>query len=302
MNLVRQNLNFTANLNANESASYSFNTNDTETFWNGIDAYLKYSVKVVDTGGVDWSYLTPLANGKYTWRVSLTWPLKTVEQVRELVRPLYDDLNRIGIQVPIPEITSAAYGQRTPLANASAPLANTRYRSRLFPRSNWDSEESYRKTYLSIRSACEAGFTFHGLAMKPSKEVAGWPGNGSSVNPAWRKSALNAYLMSTQSLSFTAIDARDEESRIQRAMDVMRAASPGAGSYMNEGDPGEPNWQQSFFGDEYPKLLEIKQKYDPWSVFWAATTVGSEGWEVRTLDGYPRSQNGRLCRVLHSHD
>ena len=84
---------------------------------------------------------------------------------------------------------------------------------------------------------------------------------------------------------------------MQSYVQLLRDVSPGAGSYMNEGDPGEPDWQQAFYGDHYERLLEIKQKYDPWSLFWAPTTVGSEGWEVRSVDGYPNSQNGRLCRT-----
>jgi FAD/FMN-containing dehydrogenase len=104
-------------------------------------------------------------------------------------------------------------------------------------------------------------------------------------------------MMSTQPASYTAQDARDEETRVQEAMKLWRDMSPGAGSYMNEGDPGEPNWQQAFFGENYDRLLKIKRKRDPWGVFWAATTVGSEEWEVKTVDGYPRSQNGQLCKA-----
>lgn len=84
---------------------------------------------------------------------------------------------------------------------------------------------------------------------------------------------------------------------MQGYMALLRDVSPGAGSYMNEGDPGEPNWQQAFYGANYARLLEIKRKWDPTGVFWAPTTVGSEGWAVQVVDGYPNSQNGRLCRV-----
>jgi hypothetical protein len=72
---------------------------------------------------------------------------------------------------------------------------------------------------------------------------------------------------------------------------------PDAGAYMNEGDPAEPDWQWRFYGFHYRRLVGIKMRWDPWGVFWARTTVGSEEWEVVTLDGYPAGQNGRLCRV-----
>ena len=78
---------------------------------------------------------------------------------------------------------------------------------------------------------------------------------------------------------------------------VGQELMPEAGAYMNEGDPAEPNWRWRFYGYHYRRLLGIKRRWDPWGIFWARTTVGSEAWEVLTLDGYPASQNGRLCRV-----
>lgn len=58
----------------------------------------------------------------------------------------------------------------------------------------------------------------------------------------------------------------------------------------------EPNWQQSFWGDKYVKLLEIKKDRDPKGVFWAVNSVGSEGWAVQSVDGLP-NENGKLCKV-----
>lgn len=106
---------------------------------------------------------------------------------------------------------------------------------------------------------------------------------------------MHASLMTVQGVGLTAEQARAEEEDIQKYMKLWREAMPESGAYMNEGDPREPNWQQSFYGDNYERLLEIKRVRDPWSVFWARTTVGSEMWEVRSEDGYPSGQNGRLC-------
>lgn len=59
-------------------------------------------------------------------------------------------------------------------------------------------------------------------------------------------------------------------------MDVIRAITPGSGSYMNETDYFEPDWHRSFWGANYPRLLEIKQAYDPAEVFGVHHGVGSE--------------------------
>jgi len=42
----------------------------------------------------------------------------------------------------------------------------------------------------------------------------------------------------------------------------------------------EPNWQTAYWGDKYPRLLQIKKKYDPGNLFYAQTTPGTESWEV----------------------
>jgi len=57
----------------------------------------------------------------------------------------------------------------------------------------------------------------------------------------------------------------------------------------NQGDVNEPDWQDAFWGSNYKKLFDIKEKYDPGGVFWAKSTPGSEKW---ALEG-----EKRLCRV-----
>lgn len=68
----------------------------------------------------------------------------------------------------------------------------------------------------------------------------------------------------------------------------MRQLSPDMGSYVNENNPAEPDWQHSFWGENYDRLLSIKQEVDPSDVLWCSPCVGNEGWEEV---GY------QLCRV-----
>jgi hypothetical protein len=49
---------------------------------------------------------------------------------------------------------------------------------------------------------------------------------------------------------------------------------------MGQGDLYEPNWQEAYWGPNYPRLLQIRQKYDPDGVFFTQTTPGTENWEV----------------------
>jgi FAD/FMN-containing dehydrogenase len=77
--------------------------------------------------------------------------------------------------------------------------------------------------------------------------------------------------------------ARREAGRIDQAMAELRKVAPDAGSYVSESNFFEPQWQTSYWGPNYPKLLSIKKKYDPAGLFFVHNGVGSEEWSA---DGF----------------
>ncbi|KAF2876641.1 hypothetical protein BDV95DRAFT_233208 [Massariosphaeria phaeospora] len=77
---------------------------------------------------------------------------------------------------------------------------------------------------------------------------------------------------------------------------ILKSVTPGSGTYMNEADVREDDWQQSFFGSHYPRLLGLKDELDPERIFWVKTAVGSENWYVQDDNGLPEVGTGRLCR------
>lgn len=281
-----------------------------ETFWEGVKLTYRFGTQVLALGGFTFSYIYSLGNNNdnnssaFAFTTFHSFPDISPERIVSLHQPLFESLNKqLGINVTLttPGVPTTYYGSRRGGAGTAEP-AQTRYRSRLFPRANWDSDALYNQTWAAIRKGVEeGGYTFHGIGYSPSPEIAGLPGRNSAVNPAWRKTVLHGSLMEFQPVGITAAQARARDERARSYLDRWRQVTPGAGAYMNEGDPAEPNWQESFFGggQRYTRLLGVKRRYDPWGVFWARTTVGSEGWEVVTEDGYPSSQNGRLCRVFH---
>ncbi|ABK90143.1 FAD-binding oxidoreductase [Francisella tularensis subsp. novicida] len=66
---------------------------------------------------------------------------------------------------------------------------------------------------------------------------------------------------------------------IYKAMNMIIALAPDAGTYANEADYFQKNWQQVFWGSNYSKLLKIKNKYDPNGLFYCHHCVGSEYWQ-----------------------
>jgi FAD/FMN-containing dehydrogenase len=75
---------------------------------------------------------------------------------------------------------------------------------------------------------------------------------------------------------------------INQAMAELLKLAPGAGSYLNESDFFESDWQQSFWGSNYARLASVKKQYDPDGLFFVHHGVGSEQWSA---DGFTRVGN-----------
>ena len=112
-----------------------------------------------------------------------------------------------------------------------------------------------------------------------------------SMTPAWRDTTTHFIYGEYWPVGAdrATIDATYEDIS-QNRVGPFRELSPDPGAYFNECDSLEPDWQASFWGPNYPRLLAIKQKYDPNTLLWCDRCVGSEAWEE--ADG-----GGALCRT-----
>jgi len=122
----------------------------------------------------------------------------------------------------------------------------------------------------SVTVQCNPNFVAGGAVSKV-------PVNATSVHPSWRTSLALFDLGSGFAFNATA----SEKKAVQAALTATtqqfgRLAGPQAGSYFNEADAREPEWQQVFWGPHYPRLLKIKKEVDPDSVFTCNRCVGSE--------------------------
>ena len=72
--------------------------------------------------------------------------------------------------------------------------------------------------------------------------------------------------------------ARSAAQGIDRAMDELLKVAPGAGSYVSESDYFLKDWQTAFWGANYPRLAQVKRKFDPEGLFFVRHGVGSEAW------------------------
>ncbi|KAF2003285.1 FAD-binding domain-containing protein [Amniculicola lignicola CBS 123094] len=112
------------------------------------------------------------------------------------------------------------------------------------------------------------------------------PGHGTpvvdnAIHPKWRNASsfviTNVIMNGDESW---AVKKQKEDVQTNIVGKALRAAGPDGATYVNEGDLYEPNWQTSYWGSNYPKLLQVRKKWDPEGVFYTQTTPGTEDWEV----------------------
>ncbi|KAF1992567.1 FAD-binding domain-containing protein [Aulographum hederae CBS 113979] len=94
----------------------------------------------------------------------------------------------------------------------------------------------------------------------------------SAVNPAWRKAYV--HLICTGAGQFTC--------------DSLRRIAPDMGAYGNEASVANPDWKNAFWGSNYEKLSQIKDKYDPDMLFWASPGINADKMVAR---------EGRVCKA-----
>jgi FAD/FMN-containing dehydrogenase len=80
-------------------------------------------------------------------------------------------------------------------------------------------------------------------------------------------------------------EARQDAAQVHAAAAPLRALVPAPASYVSESDYFESDWRRAFWGENYPRLARIKQRYDPDGLFFAHHMVGSEHWSD---DGFVR--------------
>jgi FAD/FMN-containing dehydrogenase len=105
-----------------------------------------------------------------------------------------------------------------------------------------------------------------------------------AINPAVFDAAALATSTSAEQYAYPGVPGHEPDPELARAglqavtevMNIIRAAAPDAGSYVNETDYHQPGWQHAFWGDNYARLLEIKHAYDPGNLFRVHHGVGSE--------------------------
>lgn len=116
-----------------------------------------------------------------------------------------------------------------------------------------------------------------------------------AMNPQVLDAFALAITGSAQPAAFAGVEGHEPDAAVARrdaranarAMCALYRVAPSAGSYVSESDYFLGDWQCAFWGDNYRRLLSVKQRYDPDGLFFVRHGVGSEEWED---DGFARKR------------
>ncbi|KAF9262222.1 FAD-binding domain-containing protein [Marasmius fiardii PR-910] len=257
-----------------------------EVFWKALDAYQASTPNL--TAAKIWagaSYSPNSLNLHPIFAVN-----KTAEEVSTLLQPLVSVLDDLGVKY----VTGMESYSRYIDAYSSVgsfidfEVANFVLGSRLLPRSLFEDSEGLKDVSKSVRSLLNGGVVMFEVIMRASLEVAGNPHN--AVLPAWREAERHVFLTFPLENGESLEQILNDQERITReVVPVLKEISPGSGAYLNEADPNEPDFEESFYGPNYDRLLAIKDRWDPEQILYGSVAVGGNRWR--------QTEEGRLCRT-----
>ncbi|GLI81848.1 hypothetical protein PoHVEF18_010240 [Penicillium ochrochloron] len=99
----------------------------------------------------------------------------------------------------------------------------------------------------------------------------------SSAHPAWRDAIWHVILAGEWLEPLSKEELETTTGGFLKMLDPLKQLSPGGGAYLNEAHYLEPDWQQTYFGSFYEKLLDIKNKFDPTHLLDCYKCVGWRG-------------------------
>ncbi|KAI0751340.1 FAD-binding domain-containing protein [Daedaleopsis nitida] len=108
---------------------------------------------------------------------------------------------------------------------------------------------------------------------KPLPDAAG----ATSFTPAWRDAIWHLSIKWQFQYNDTLAEREAGYRTLSEHLQQFRDLTPGSGAYFNEGDVYEADHEQSYWGENYAKLLQIKSQYDPYHLLDCWQCVGWKG-------------------------
>lgn len=161
------------------------------------------------------------------------------------------------------------------------------YQSWWLPFSLFDDSKIDKLTdaiYNASRLAATGLHINKGLSGAPESVIA--EGKKTAMNPVAFDAAALVIINAGSNKVFPGMKGKEpdlanaqiEADKAKQAIKYFTSIAPESGTYANEADYFQEDWQRAFWGDNYAKLMEIKKKVDPNGLFYCHHCVGSEAW------------------------
>ena len=253
----------------------SHNTNST-LYWQAVSTFHSYANYFVDNGLYVYYEVGPVPNTLHVHPILGIG--KTPAELEALVQPLFDDLEALGIGYDTSTSTYPTFFDlyfdmfEVEAAGNSALTGGWTF-------GKTDVANNHGAIIDSFKNALDNGAFFVGHM---------WNGGHGLPRSEWSKSAVNPRFrnVSDKVITIVPVSGNDPlsvkaeaQNRLTNVVDgAMKAAGPNGAAYINEADPFLPDWQDAFWGTNYPRLLQLRKKWDPLGVFYSVSTPGTENW------------------------
>ncbi|KAF5343462.1 hypothetical protein D9758_011849 [Tetrapyrgos nigripes] len=206
-------------------------------------------------------------------------PLLTLEQAKESVQPAVDfALSQNGTAV-VEELPSwQAFFSKYVVFVESAIGAPVILGTRLIPVDLFSTEAGKAK-FLGVLDNVIAQFNITPGVVYATPFLFNHTEGSTSVTSAWRNSLWHMSYHGQWAYNSSVEEIRAQYELNSNMTQMLRDISPDSGAYLNEADVHEPNHEESFWGDNYPALLDIKRRYDPDGLLDCWQCVGWKGLE-----------------------
>tara|TARA_R110002003_G_scaffold110_5_gene9288 strand:- start:988 stop:2451 length:1464 start_codon:yes stop_codon:yes gene_type:complete len=284
--------------------SYSTGGNITkEIFWQGTRKFWELFPSFAEAHTYSYFFIWARPNNTLEFQMTPFWaPNHTISSFNTLIAPWFDHLRNLGIQfTPKTTLHDSFYpAYHNSWGNETVGSSTGLPGNRIFPRGNWEDPAKFERMFAAIKKHSINGRTIVGYHQAPQNRL----NVDNAVSSAFRHTLSFLIAVAPVEGAENATQTQLQDAARVLTEDILapwRVVAPDSefgGSYLNEANVVEPNWQSSFYGTQYARLREVKRKWDPRGVFYATTAVGSEEWEVRDGEWGTQTQNGRLCRVV----
>ncbi|KAJ2994638.1 hypothetical protein NUW58_g1502 [Xylaria curta] len=274
-------------------AELSFsNTGDDKAYWAAVEAWQKQLLVFDTIRGLNtfWGFTDKLFELYFS-----TLPDAEEAAIAAAFSPFIDTLKKLGVKYTYRTTSNPTYyehfAQYTPGLPYGEYTTNNLLGGRLISRSAV--RDNLPKLMAAFRNITTKNpthpFRVNGIANNVTHARVGNTPSSNSVLPQWRDSLywLNMDVYFDLDGPISVVDNLQKELNVNQ--DMLKALTPGGGSYVNEATYDNPAWKVDYWGANYAKLLAVKQKYDPSFSLYGPASVGSDHWKS--------DAEGRLCKA-----